>query len=206
MSLQTVSRTLETVLGSRIVTTFIDRDREYNVILQGRAEDRATPTDLDNLYVRSDRTGELVPLSNLVNLAELAGPDPPQPLRPAALDYGQCRADAGLRARRCASVCRGRGRERDAAVGQAGVRRPVARVQAVGHAALPDVRARPGGRVPGAGGAVRELRAPAGHHHHGAARGHRRAASGSGCTACRSTSTARSRRSCWSASRPRTAS
>jgi multidrug efflux pump len=51
VSLQTVSRTLETVLGSRIVTTYIDRDREYNVILQGRAEDRATPTDLDNLYV-----------------------------------------------------------------------------------------------------------------------------------------------------------
>jgi multidrug efflux pump len=74
ISLQTVGRTLETVLGSRIVTTYIDRDREYNVILQGRAEDRATPTDLDNLYVRSDRTGELIPLSNLVQLTELAGP------------------------------------------------------------------------------------------------------------------------------------
>ncbi|HWJ06761.1 MAG TPA: efflux RND transporter permease subunit [Steroidobacteraceae bacterium] len=74
VSLQTVSRTLETVLGSRIVTTFIDRDREYSVILQGRAEDRATPADLDNLYVRSDRSGELVPLSNLVQLTELAGP------------------------------------------------------------------------------------------------------------------------------------
>ena len=74
VSLQTVSRTLETVLGSRIVTTFIDRDREYNVILQGRAEDRATPTDLDNLYVRSDRTHDLIPLSNLVNLRELGGP------------------------------------------------------------------------------------------------------------------------------------
>jgi multidrug efflux pump len=44
------------------------------VILQGRAEDRATPTDLDNLYVRSDRTQELVPLSNLVKLTELGGP------------------------------------------------------------------------------------------------------------------------------------
>jgi multidrug efflux pump len=74
VSLQTVSRTLETVLGSRIVTTFIERDREYNVMLQGRAEDRASPADLDNLYVRSDRTGELVPLSNLVKLTELAGP------------------------------------------------------------------------------------------------------------------------------------
>jgi multidrug efflux pump len=74
VSLQTVGRTLETVLGSRIVTTYIDRDREYSVILQGRAEDRATPDDLDNLYVRSDRTGELVPLANLVQLTELAGP------------------------------------------------------------------------------------------------------------------------------------
>jgi multidrug efflux pump len=43
-------------------------------MLQGRAEDRASPADLDNLYVRSDRTGELVPLSNLVKLTELAGP------------------------------------------------------------------------------------------------------------------------------------
>ena len=73
VSLQTVGRTLETVLGSRIVTTFIDRDREYNVILQGRAEDRATPADLDSIYVRSDRTGELIPLSNLVRLTETAG-------------------------------------------------------------------------------------------------------------------------------------
>jgi multidrug efflux pump len=73
VSLQTVGRTLETVLGSRIVTTYIDRDREYNVILQGRAGDRATPSDLDNLYVRSDRTGELIPLSNLVQLTESAG-------------------------------------------------------------------------------------------------------------------------------------
>jgi multidrug efflux pump len=74
VSLETVGRTLETMLGSRIVTTFIDRDREYNVILQGRAEDRATPSDLDNLYVRSGRTGELIPLSNLVQLDEVAGP------------------------------------------------------------------------------------------------------------------------------------
>jgi multidrug efflux pump len=74
VSLQSVGRTLETVLGSRNVTTYIDRDREYNVILQGRAEDRASPSDLDNLYVRSDRTGELIPLANLVKLEEIAGP------------------------------------------------------------------------------------------------------------------------------------
>ena len=72
VSLQTVGRTLETILGSRIVTTYVDRGREYSVILQGRAEDRAQPSDLTNLYVRSERGG-LVPLGNLVRLEEVAG-------------------------------------------------------------------------------------------------------------------------------------
>ena len=72
VSLQTVGRTLETMLGSRIVTTFIDRGREYNVVLQGRPDERATTTDLTNLQVRSDRTGELVPLSSVVKLTETA--------------------------------------------------------------------------------------------------------------------------------------
>ncbi|MFM7626181.1 MAG: efflux RND transporter permease subunit [Gammaproteobacteria bacterium] len=73
VSLQTVGRTLETMLGSRIVTTFIDRGREYNVVLQGRPDERATVTDLTNLQVRSDRSGELVPLSSIVQLTETAG-------------------------------------------------------------------------------------------------------------------------------------
>jgi multidrug efflux pump len=73
VSLQAVGRTLETMLGSRIVTTYVDRGREYNVILQGPLDERAQPSDLTNLYVRSDRTGELVPLSNLVTLVEVAG-------------------------------------------------------------------------------------------------------------------------------------
>jgi multidrug efflux pump len=73
ISLQSVGRTLETVLGSRIVTTFIDRGREYNVILQGRADERATLTDLTNLHVRSERTGELIPLANVVQVQETAG-------------------------------------------------------------------------------------------------------------------------------------
>ncbi len=73
VSLQSVGRTLETILGSRIVTTYVDRGREYNVILQGQTGDRASPSDLENLYVRSDRGGELVPLGNLVRLEETAG-------------------------------------------------------------------------------------------------------------------------------------
>src|SRR5690606_15472270 len=42
VSLQTVGRTLETMLGSRVVTTYVDRGREYDVILQGRDDIRQT--------------------------------------------------------------------------------------------------------------------------------------------------------------------
>jgi len=74
VSLANVGRTLETILGSRVVTTFIERGEEYRVILQGSDERRQTPSDLDSIYVRSDRSGELIPLSNLVRLTEAAGP------------------------------------------------------------------------------------------------------------------------------------
>jgi multidrug efflux pump len=72
VSLEAIGRTLETMMGSRIVTTFIKEGREYYVILQGRVEDRASPTDLNNLYIRSERGDELIPLSSVVKLEELA--------------------------------------------------------------------------------------------------------------------------------------
>ena len=74
VSLANVGRTLETILGSRIVTTFVDRGEEYRVILQGADERRQTPNDLETIYVRSERSGQLIPLSNLVTLTETAGP------------------------------------------------------------------------------------------------------------------------------------
>jgi multidrug efflux pump len=74
VSLSNVGRTLETILGSRVVTTFIDRGEEYRVILQGHDDRRQTPSDLDQIYVRSDRMQQLIPLSNLVQLQEVAGP------------------------------------------------------------------------------------------------------------------------------------
>ncbi|HEX7012628.1 MAG TPA: efflux RND transporter permease subunit [Steroidobacteraceae bacterium] len=74
VSLTAVGRTLETMMGSRIVTTFLDRGEEYNVILQAREEDRASPSDLANIYVRSSTTNALVPLSSLVRVEEIAGP------------------------------------------------------------------------------------------------------------------------------------
>jgi multidrug efflux pump len=73
VSLQTVGRTLETVLGSRTVTTYVDRGREYDVILQAGDENRQTLTDLTDIRVRSSRSDELIPLSNVVKLEETAG-------------------------------------------------------------------------------------------------------------------------------------
>jgi multidrug efflux pump len=73
VSLQTVGRTLETVLGSRIVTRYIDRGREYNVVLQARDDARQTVDDLTNIQVRSDRTGQLIPLSSVVKIEETSG-------------------------------------------------------------------------------------------------------------------------------------
>ncbi len=67
-----IGRTLETMLGSRQVTTYIDTGEEYDVILEGERDAQRTPASLDNLYVRSARSGELIPLANLVKISELA--------------------------------------------------------------------------------------------------------------------------------------
>src|SRR5690606_3868428 len=72
ISLQTVGRTLETMLGSRVVTTYVERGREYDVILQGRDDFRETSTDLTNIHVRSSR-GELIPLASVIRLEETSG-------------------------------------------------------------------------------------------------------------------------------------
>ncbi len=72
VSVLDVSRTLETLLGSRRVTTFLMGGREYDVILEGERQMQRTLTDLTDIYVRSASTGELIPLANLVTLREQA--------------------------------------------------------------------------------------------------------------------------------------
>jgi multidrug efflux pump len=72
VSLDAVGRTLETMLGSRVVTTYVDRGREYPIILQGEKSQRQAGDDALNIAVRSDTTGDLVPLSSIVRLEEEA--------------------------------------------------------------------------------------------------------------------------------------
>ncbi|HSO79942.1 MAG TPA: efflux RND transporter permease subunit, partial [Chromatiaceae bacterium] len=60
------------MLGSRKVTSFIRDGEEYDLILEGERDSQRTPGALDNLQVRSRRSGELIPLANLVTVTESA--------------------------------------------------------------------------------------------------------------------------------------
>ena len=73
VSIEDIGRTLESLLGARFVTTFVQGGKEYNVIVQARPQDRTSRRDLANIYVRSETSGALVPLSNLVRFTEAAG-------------------------------------------------------------------------------------------------------------------------------------
>lgn len=72
VSVGDIGRTLETMLGQRRATTFIDRGEEYDVILEGERSDFRSPTAIDTIYVRSSTSQALIPLSNLVTIDEQA--------------------------------------------------------------------------------------------------------------------------------------
>lgn len=67
-----IGSTLQTMLGSRRVTTYIDGGEEYDVILEGLRSDQNNPNDVENIYVRSSRSGNLIPLSSLMSIQAIA--------------------------------------------------------------------------------------------------------------------------------------
>jgi multidrug efflux pump len=69
ISAQQIAETLQVLLGGQNVSSFKDRGKQYDVIVQMRREDRQRPRDLEAIYLRS-RGGELVPLTNLVSYTE----------------------------------------------------------------------------------------------------------------------------------------
>ena len=72
VSVADVSQALQSLLGSRRASTYVDRGEEYQVVVQADAPARSTEANLAAIHVRS-RTGALVPLSNLVTTREAAG-------------------------------------------------------------------------------------------------------------------------------------
>jgi multidrug efflux pump len=73
VSVGDIGTTLESMMGSRRVTTFVRGGEEYDVIVQASKLTRGSPADLSAIQVRT-RSGELVPLSSLVTLQEMAEP------------------------------------------------------------------------------------------------------------------------------------
>jgi len=69
VDVETIGRTLETLLGGRQVTRFKREGKQYDVVVQLEAKDRSRPVDLTSIYVRT-RDGQLVQLSNLVKVSE----------------------------------------------------------------------------------------------------------------------------------------
>lgn len=73
VSVLDIGRTLETLLGSRKATSFVMDGEEYDVILEGEPDEQRSPGDLQYIYIRSNSSGELIPLANLINYEESAG-------------------------------------------------------------------------------------------------------------------------------------
>ena len=73
VGVETVGRTLETLLGGRQVTRFKYAGKQYDVIVKTGAEERRNPGDLTQIYVRND-AGEMIPLSNFVTMHESVAP------------------------------------------------------------------------------------------------------------------------------------
>jgi multidrug efflux pump len=72
VSVSDIGSTLETLLGGRVVSEFKRGTKQYHVITQVQATDRATPSIINDVYVRS--RGSLVQLANVVKVNETVGP------------------------------------------------------------------------------------------------------------------------------------
>jgi multidrug efflux pump len=70
---ETIGRTLETMLGGRQVTRFKRDAEQYDVIVQMTAPDRSNPSDITGIYVRG-ADGRMLPLDSLVKVDETVAP------------------------------------------------------------------------------------------------------------------------------------
>jgi multidrug efflux pump len=81
VQIETLGRTLETLLGGRQVTRFKREGEQYDVIVQVADVDRSNPEDLRRIYVRGSGGAAaegvnqtMIPLSNLIQIKETVAP------------------------------------------------------------------------------------------------------------------------------------
>ncbi|MDC0455818.1 efflux RND transporter permease subunit [Candidatus Pelagibacter sp.] len=70
VSTESIGKTLETLYGGKTVTKFNKLGKEYPIILQQYLTDRRSQEGLSKIFVRSETTGKLISLSNLVEFNE----------------------------------------------------------------------------------------------------------------------------------------
>jgi len=73
VSVDAVARTVETMLGGRAVTRYKRDAEQYDVLVQTSQSGRATPEDIEKIFVRG-RGEAMVPLSSLVKVRESVSP------------------------------------------------------------------------------------------------------------------------------------
>jgi multidrug efflux pump len=73
VSVEAVARTVETMLGGRAVTRYKRDAEQYDVLVQTANAGRATPEDIEKIFVRG-RNETMVPLSSLVKVREAVSP------------------------------------------------------------------------------------------------------------------------------------
>ncbi len=73
IQVETIGRTMETLLGGRQVTRFKREGKQYDVIVRLEDKDRRQPADLTSIYVRG-ASGGITQLSNLVSVRETVAP------------------------------------------------------------------------------------------------------------------------------------
>ena len=70
VSTKSIGKTLETLYGGKTVTKFNKLGKEYPIILQQYLVDRRNKEGLTKIFVRSNTTGKLISLANLVEFKE----------------------------------------------------------------------------------------------------------------------------------------
>jgi len=74
VSVSTVTEALGAFLGANYVNDFNRFGRQYKVYLQAEGKDRLNPDALQSIYVKNAK-GEMVPVSTLVTVTKVTGPD-----------------------------------------------------------------------------------------------------------------------------------
>ena len=71
VSIQSIGSTVNTLFSGKTVTKFSRQGKEYPIILQADIENRKRSESLSKIFVRSETTGKLISLSNLVEFKEV---------------------------------------------------------------------------------------------------------------------------------------